>query len=54
MVEELKRFCLYTDLKELYADTLPEIDRFREKLADFRYENSQRTAMIQRFDEVIL
>jgi len=50
MNEELKRFCLYTDLKELYKDTLPEIDKFRDKLADYRYENSQRAQMIQGFD----
>ncbi|CDW89243.1 UNKNOWN [Stylonychia lemnae] len=48
-----RKFCKFDDLKDLYNKTVPEIQKFEQKIIDFTQEMEKSRIMIRRFDEVI-
>jgi hypothetical protein len=48
-----RKYCKFDDLKDLYSKTVPEIQKFEQKIIDFTQEMEKNKFMIRRFDEVL-
>eukprot|EP00347_Sterkiella_histriomuscorum_P005859 403355004 len=48
-----KRFCKFDDMKDLYQKTVPEIQKFEQKLIDFTQDMEKNQFIVRRFDEII-
>lgn len=51
--QNFERYALYEDLKDLYSKTVPEIQRFEDRLIRFALEVEQAQIIVRRFDEVL-
>ena len=53
ILESLKLYALYQDLKDLYAKVMPPLSVFEEKMDSMAAGYEQSKEMIRRYDEVI-
>lgn len=51
--KNFQNYAEYTDLKDLYAKTLPELRKFEDRLQVFQAEQLKTQTIIARFDEVL-
>ena len=51
---DLKNFCEYKDLKELYSKVMPPLQQMGEDLATLETNMNHNREIIRRFDEVLL
>ena len=51
---DLKNFCEYKDLKELYGKVMPPLQRIGQNLEALETDMNRNMEIIRRFDEVLL
>ena len=49
--QHFQRFAEYSDLKDLYSKTIPELAKFEQKIIDFQTDSDKMHLVISRFDE---
>ena len=53
VVESLKKYALYQDLKDLYGKVLPPLSTFEAKMEEMSASYEQSKEMIRRYDEIM-
>ena len=51
--EELKEYCHYTDLKELYNKVMPNLAKFEKRIQEIYNEFEQVKQLVERMDEIV-
>ena len=51
--DNFKKYSRYDDLKDLYSKTIPEIEKFEEKIIDYNLELEKIHIILRRFDEIM-
>ena len=51
--DNFQRYAFYDDLKDLYTKTMPELNRYEERIIEFNLELEKLQIILRRFDEIM-